>query len=292
MIANQTNLAGMSRGFQALFMESFGAVQPTYTRIATVVPSTTRVTDYGWLGSFPMLREWVGDRVVHALKAGQYSIANKEFEATVEVKRADVDDDNLGVYAPLFQQLGQNAALHPEMLIYALLKLGFNTKCFDGQYFFDSDHEVAGASVGNTGGGSGTPWFLLCTSQVIKPLLFQSRKPPQLVAQDQPTDEQVFMRNSYRYGVDYRGNVGYGLWQLAYGSKQTLDAASYAAARAAMMSMTNDAGVPLGIKPDLLVVPPTLESTVKSLIQVDTLATGGGNPWYNTCDVLVSPWLA
>lgn len=292
MNVNQAALTGMSKSFQAIFMETFGQVTPDYPKIATVVPSATRETDYGWLGSYPMLKEWVGDRTIHALKAGQYTIRNKTFEAAVEVKREDVEDDNIGVYGPLVEQLSRNAALHPEMLIFALLKAGFATTCFDGQYFFDSDHPVGDASVSNTGGGAGTPWYLLCTKQALKPLLFQSRRTPQLVAQDRADDENAFMRNSYRYGVDYRGNVGFGLWQLAYGSKQALDATQYAAGRAAMMSLTNDAGVPLGIKPDLMVVPPTLESAATALLKVQTLANGAGNPWYGTCDVLVSPWLA
>lgn len=292
MIVNQETLTGMSKSFQALFMEAFGAVVPDYPKIATTVPSSTRETDYGWLGNYPMLREWIGDRVIQALKAGQYSIRNKSFEATVEVDRDDVEDDNIGVYKPLIEQLGRNARLHPELLIFALLKAGFVTACFDGQYFFDSDHPVGDASVSNTGGGSGTPWFLLCTKQALKPLLFQSRRQPEMVTQDRPDDENAFMRKRYRYGVDYRGNVGYGLWQLAYGSKQTLDATYYASARAAMMSLTNEAGVPLGIVPDLLVVPPTLEASATALLKVQTLANGAGNPWFNTCDVLVSPWLA
>lgn len=292
MIVNQAALTAMSKTFQAIFMEELGQITPDHPKIATTVPSGNRETDYAWLGNFPMLREWIGDRVVRALKAGQYSIVNKSFEATVEVDRDDIEDDNIGAYKPMIQQMSRNGTLHPDVLVFALLKAGFATACFDGQYFFDSDHPVGDASVSNTGGGSGTPWYLLCTKQAIKPLLFQSRRPLELVAQDRPDDENAFMRKKYRYGVDYRGNVGYGLWQLAYGSKQALEATYYASARAAMMSLTNEAGVPLGIVPNLLVAGPTHEAAATALIKVPTLANGAGNPWYNTCELLITPWLA
>jgi phage major head subunit gpT-like protein len=109
---------------------------------------------------------------------------------------------------------------------------------------------------------------------------------------DKPDDENVFMRKKFRYGVDDRKNVGYGLWQLAYGSKQTLDATNYAAARAAMMAFTNDEGVPLGITPTHLVVPPTLESNGRTVVEAQFDATGK-NVWYNTRSWWLCPgWLS
>lgn len=63
-----------------------------------------------------------------------------------------------------------------------------------------------------------TAWFLMDVSKPVKPLIFQQRKKPEFVAMDSMTDESVFMRKEFRYGVDSRDNAGYGLWQLAYGS--------------------------------------------------------------------------
>ena len=71
--------------------------------------------------------------------------------------------------------------------------------------------------------GNPTAWFLLDTSKPIKPIIFQERKKPQFVALDKAEDENVFMKKEYVYGVDSRGNAGYGLWQLAYGSTGETD---------------------------------------------------------------------
>lgn len=66
--------------------------------------------------------------------------------------------------------------------------------------------------------GTDTAWYLLCTSRPLKPLIYQERKAPRFVSLDQETDDNVFMRKQYLYGVDGRSNAGYGFWQMAYGS--------------------------------------------------------------------------
>jgi len=65
---------------------------------------------------------------------------------------------------------------------------------------------------------SASHWYLFDTSKPIKALIVQFRKRPQLVSQQSLTDDSVFWRNEFVWGVDYRGNAGYALWQLAWGS--------------------------------------------------------------------------
>src|SRR5690606_23421784 len=142
--------------FKAAFNQAFEGAQIDYDQIVMEVKSTTRVEEYGWLGSTTRFREWIGDRVIQALKQHGYSIKNKSFEDTVRVPRDKFEDDQYGIYAPLMAQLGQDAKEHPAELVYALLKAGFTEKCYDGQPFFDADHPVLGAngeeiSVSNTG---------------------------------------------------------------------------------------------------------------------------------------------
>ena len=292
MLINAANMDGLFKSYNTLFQKAFDKAPTDYEKVAMTVPSGTGSNDYAWLAGIPMVREWVGERYVKSIEAMHYEVANKDFEATVSVKRNTIKDDQIGLTAPIFSTLGFNAKRHPDKLIFDLMIAGFVSACYDGQYFFDTDHEVAGASVSNDGGGSGEPWFLLCTSSPIKPFIFQSREKEKLTRMDKDNDENVFMRKEYLYGVDYRGNAGYALWQLAFGSKDTLNATNYAAARAAMMAFKNDEGVPLGIVPDLLVAGPTHESAGKSLVKIDTNASGAGNPWYGTADLLITPWLA
>ena len=66
--------------------------------------------------------------------------------------------------------------------------------------------------------GHDSAWFLLCTTQPVKPLIYQERKKPKFVSKASETDDNVFMSRQFLYGVDARGNAGYGFWQMAYGS--------------------------------------------------------------------------
>lgn len=292
LVINQANLSAMFKSFNTLFNEAFNGVTTTWDKIAMRVPSSGKENTYPWLSNLPKMREWVGDREVKNLSLSDYTIKNKRYEDTVEVDRQDIEDDNLGVYNPIFSAFGSEAALHVDELVFSLLKLGGSTVCHDGQYFFDTDHSVAGASVSNHGGGSGTEWYLLDTSRPVKPIIFQDRVAPEFTALDKADDQNVFMKDKYLYGLRCRRNVGFGLWQLGYASKQTLDATNFAAAVAAMESFKNDEGRPLGVRPTLLVVPPSLRAAALTLLKAEKAAGGATNIYAGTADVLVSPWLA
>ncbi len=150
MIINGQVLQGMYKSFRALTLEAFGKSEPQYKKVAMVIPSTSKSVTYGWLGKLPRVREWIGSRVIQNLSAKGYAILNKDWELTIGVDRNDIEDDTLGVYNPLFKELGNQMASHPDEVVFELLSDGFTTECYDEQYFYDSDHEgVNGASVSN-----------------------------------------------------------------------------------------------------------------------------------------------
>lgn len=295
MIVNHGNLAILNQAFSAAFQAGLGAAQPQWGGIATLVPSSTSEQKYGWLGKITKFREWIGERQYQNLVAHDYAIRNKTWENTVTVSRDDIDDDQYGVYRPAFEQLGQDAALHPDELVFNLFKNGFANTCYDGQYFFDTDHPVGApgnqASVSNFQGGSGTAWYLVDASKALKPIIYQRRRPYAITAKTSLTDDNVFSRNEFVWGADGRGNVGYGLWQLAYASKQTLDADSFEAARAAHQSFKGDNGQPLAIRSTELWVPPTLEGKARRIVEAETGANGASNVNRGLAKVVVCPWL-
>jgi len=291
MIINQASLSAIYRSFSTIFNEAFEGVKPLFDRVAMVVPSSTREHTYAWLGAFPKMREWLDERQIKNLELHSYTVANKDWETTIEVDRNDIDDDSIGVYNPILAEMGRSAAVHPDEIVFALLAAGFATACYDGQYFFDTDHPVGDTTVSNHGGGASTPWFLLDTTRAIKPLIFQSRREVEFVAKDKADDEDVFKRKKYVYGCDRRDNAGFGLWQLAFGSKVTLDAAGYKAARSAMMAFKDAEGKPLGIMPNLLVVPPSLEAEARELLISERTSSGATNTWRGSAEMLVVPWL-
>lgn len=293
MIVNPQTLRGIYVGFNTLFNKALTTVTPLYTEVATVTPSTTDAETYAWLGDIPGMREWIGDREVQNLSASDYTIKNKDFELTVGIDRNAIEDDKIGLYNTSVEMLGHSAAMHPDKLVFELLKKGFTERCFDGMAFFSDEHMIGKTKVSNKGtaklsldayiaarsgmmsltnskgeplnlipnrlvvppalekaamditeadfingtrntmkgtakplvvpqlAGSDTAWFLMCTTMPVKPLIYQQRKKPKFVSKTNETDDNVFMSKRFIYGVDSRGNAGFGFWQMAYGSDGT-----------------------------------------------------------------------
>ncbi|MEM7270767.1 MAG: Mu-like prophage major head subunit gpT family protein [Pseudomonadota bacterium] len=249
-----TNLNTVFRSdFQAAYDSAKAA--SFWLKVASEVLSGSSSNTYGWLGDFPDLREWIGDRVLNGMKAHGYAVENREFESTVAVPRPQIEDDATGVYRPMMRSMGEAAARHPDQLIAALMKVADATLCYDGQNFFDTDHPVnaahdgsgADTSVSNIIAGAGEKWFLLDTTRPLKPFIHQVRKRPEFVQMTGAKDsEEVFMRNRFVWGVDSRCNVGLGFWQQAVQSQATLDQDGFDAAYKMMQEFKGDGDRPLG----------------------------------------------
>lgn len=151
MIINRDAIRLVFVSLKTLFQNALSAAPAQYSEIAMTVPSNTKAEDYGWLGDVPGMREWVGDKVVKSLSAYNYTITNKPFEATIAVSRDDLEDDITGKYAQAATNYGTSAAAWPDKLVFNLVNDGFTQPCYDGQYYFDADHLVAGESVSNKG---------------------------------------------------------------------------------------------------------------------------------------------
>ena len=303
MEINNANLRTLFVAFNAAFRAGLGQAASQYGQIATTVPSTTAAEEYGWLGQLPGLREWLGDRVVHAIGNHGYTIKNKPFELTVGVPRTAIEDDQYGVYTPLMQEMGRAVEAHPDQLVFGLLKEGRTALCYDRQPFFSATHKVLNdkgkeVNVSNVSddAGSGLSWYVLETRRALKPLIFQNRKSPNFVAITSETDDDVFKRAQYVYGVDARRNAGFGFWQLAHASNKPLTADNLKAVITAMETQTGDHGRPLGISPNLLVVPKALRFTANKLLTAELLPNAAGtatesNDLRGALDLLVADWL-
>lgn len=297
MLITAASINALFTGFKANFNDGFNSVESYYGQIATEVPSTTSQETYAWLGQYPKLREWVGDRQIKNMSASGYVIQNKKFEASVAVPRDAIDDDQYGIYSPMFREMGYAARVHPDELIFSMAAAGASTLCYDGKNFFDTTHPVGAGTVSNydaTGGGA--LWMLLDTRRPLKPFIFQKRREYALTQMSDLKDEGVFMRDEYRYGVDARVNAGFGFWQQAYGSLNTLNTTNFDAAMAAMQGFKSDEGRPLDIRPNLLVCGPSNRAKALQVIKTDTIPSAAGtasqtNYNMDAVDVLVVPWL-
>ncbi|WP_299734001.1 Mu-like prophage major head subunit gpT family protein [uncultured Endozoicomonas sp.] len=294
-------LGALFTGYKASFQRGLERARPQWNMIATEVPSSTRSNTYAWLSKFPKFEKWVGDRSLKKMAAKGYEIENEDYESTVAVPRNDIEDDQHGVYGMIFENMGEEALTFPDELVFQLLADGFTTECHDGQYFFDTDHPIfpnsdgtgTAATYSNMIAGGETPWFILDTSKVIKPLILQNRKKAEFVTKtDASGSDHVFMSKEYLYGVDCRLNVGFSFPQLAVAARTALNADNFEAAVTRLRSMETDGGKKLGNKPTLLVVGPSNEAAAQKLVKAMNDASGASNIHYGKCDLLVSPYLA
>ena len=312
------NLTALFTGFDVIFQRGFEKPPSYYERIATVVRSTSRQTTYPWLGRTTKFREWLGSRVVQALETHAYTIANRNFEDTISIDRNDIEDDNYGVYEPIIEQLGWDTKVHPDVLLFSMMKNAVNTPSsvvgFDGQPFFSATHPVGPLGAANdvrdttasniNSSGTGAWWFLIDAARALRPFIFQLRREYTMTRMSTLTDESVFNRREFRYGVDGRANTGVGLWQLAYASNTDLsNPANYGAARSAMRSFKTDAGQPFGAlssrKGSFLIVPTALEEVARQLLNAEITAGVGAsasvatsNVWRDSADLIVSEYLS
>lgn len=293
-------------GFGKNFKDGLAKALSQYSKIATTVPSTTAANTYAWLGQMPGLKEWVGDRAITAIQSHGYSITNKKWASAVEIARTDIEDDNVGVYTPLIEELGRSAGELPDQLVFGALKAGFKAECYDKQYFFDTDHPV-GANVDGTSPTNisnitddststteENAWYLLDCSRALKPIIYQDRKSPTPASITDADAEKVFMKDVYTYGVDARSNVGYGFWQMAHAVKGKLTAENLWKAIAAMRAVHGDGGNRLAIRPTHIVVPPSLEKEAVQLLEREFRVENGStvdNEFKGRLELIVADYL-
>jgi phage major head subunit gpT-like protein len=296
MIISRHNLNTLFTGYKAVFTEAFNSTVTDYEAITMTVNSTTAQESYAWLGTNTRFREWLGDRVLQNIASYGYTIRNRRFENTIGIDLDSIEDDTFGLYKPIVAQLGQDAKRHPDELVFSLLKDGETALCYDGKPFFATNHPVIGddgktKNVSNLKAGTDPAWYLIDSSRMVKPIIFQKRKDYEFVKMDSTDDELKFTTRHIRYGIDCRVNVGFGLWQLAYCAKVPLTADNFSDVRRAMVEMRAENGKPLGLKPDLLLVPPSLEFTAQKLLAAEMTTGGETNIMRNMAKVLTSVWL-
>ena len=151
MIVNKEAIQSVFTGLKTIFNNVLTAVKGTWQDTTMEVPSDSAGEDYAWLSRFPKMRKWVGSKVLKNIEAKKYYVANEDWETTLAVKRNDIEDDRLGIYTNQAQMAGASAAELWDIISDDLKNNAFTKLCFDGQYFYDTDHPVGDTTVSNKG---------------------------------------------------------------------------------------------------------------------------------------------
>lgn len=181
MIINQSNLHSLTTGYSAAFNKALSEVSPDYKDIATVTSSSTAANDYAWLGQIPDMKEWIGDREVQHISEYGYTIKNKSFERTIGINRDAIEDDQYGIYTPMFSMMGQEAGEHYNDLVFEILTKGFTEKCYDEKTFFAADHVSGEKTFSNTSTAALSTESFLAARQAMMSITGDKNKPLKLV---------------------------------------------------------------------------------------------------------------
>jgi len=108
--------------------------------ISMLLSSNQESETYKWLSSVPSMREWVGGRVAKSLTSEGITITNVEYESTLQIGVKELMNANAGKFRIRIADHVQRALSHDAKLLSTLLINAPSSVCYDGQYFFDTDH--------------------------------------------------------------------------------------------------------------------------------------------------------
>lgn len=138
-----------------LFFQNYdSAIKASWaSTVSNVFQSMSAVEKYAGVGNAPALREWVGGKLAKSLAEYSQTVANKDYEATLEVFTKDLRRDKTSQLLPKIQSLAFRAAQHDEKLLSAIIEgaeaATAGGLAYDGQYFIDTDHSVGDSGTIN-----------------------------------------------------------------------------------------------------------------------------------------------
>lgn len=158
----------LEKGLRATFFRRRIAMDnPIIDLIATRVRSNGASESYAFMGDVPQMRVWTSEgRKITRLSDVRMTVTNVDYEATIEVDRNTLLDDQVGALPARIRDLAVRGANHPVGLLVAALVSGTTDTGYDGVAFFHDAHPIRGETTSGLGvaattqdnllGGTGT----------------------------------------------------------------------------------------------------------------------------------------
>jgi phage major head subunit gpT-like protein len=133
-----------------LFSGARAKTPSVYQDFATRTTAATKTVSFPSHAATSRLRRWDGERKVINGKAYDYRVTAEKFELTMGIPVEEIEDDNIGAYNALVQDMGEQTALWPDDLVFEALLAGETELAFDGKAFFANDHALkSGSTIDN-----------------------------------------------------------------------------------------------------------------------------------------------
>lgn len=146
------NLRDLRTAINLLYTNARKSTKAVWSDFAARVTSTTRSTHFPMHAALRRLRRWEGERKVVNGKTYVYQVNAEKFELTAGIPVDDIEDDNVGAYNAMVEDMGMQSELWLDDLAFELWLRGEDAAypCFDGKAFFANDHALkAGATIDN-----------------------------------------------------------------------------------------------------------------------------------------------
>lgn len=158
-------MSGEALGSRAIIGKFFNRLEAyvgsTWLDLVSILFDSDQESEtYKWLGMVPALQEWLGGRQAKGFRDNGITIRNKKFEATIDILCDWIRRDKTKQIDVRIDELVVRAYEHWTKLLSTFIANGTGATsglCYDGQYFFDTDHSE---------GESGTQLNLLADTQV------------------------------------------------------------------------------------------------------------------------------
>lgn len=96
--------------------------------------------NYAWLGMVPQMSVKRGDKKFSQLRASEWEVKNIEYQGGIVLPKKHIIYDKTTQVQTRVSELADRATAHWWSLIAPLIVNAETSVCYDGQYFFDTDH--------------------------------------------------------------------------------------------------------------------------------------------------------
>jgi len=109
-------------------------------QVSNLFTTDQETEKYPFLGQVARMRKWDGERKARALRDNTVTLTNEEYEVTMEIALKDLRRDKTGQIIARVSEFTDEEQVHWGTLLTSLIQDGTSKTCYDGQFFFDTDH--------------------------------------------------------------------------------------------------------------------------------------------------------
>jgi len=133
-------------------IQAFLALHPEMSALFMEMESEGTSEKYGWMGDYPELREWFGDKQTGIMEDHDYEIKNRDWECSIDIDSNEIKDDRLGVLKARCDSIVQSFTGWKQNLLIELINNSLVGLAYDGvAYFADraapNDNLLTGSGV-------------------------------------------------------------------------------------------------------------------------------------------------